>query len=217
MNKKGFTLIELIGVITILGILLLITVPAVTGIIYESKESVYTDNVKTMITEVESLYNSKRFGALLDEDQLMVVPIKNITFENVENDKSPFDDYDLTKSVLIIEKTKYSIKTYASIIDKSDNGFFEVSSECLGRKEQNKNGKKECAGGGIVDTQDIDKYNTIVDYYTCDEKDYDVIDTVLEFKGEDYVAIEARSYEKSKCTSGDNPDKFPILIFEKDK
>lgn len=37
MNNKGFTLIELIMVITILGIILLIAVPAVTSIINDSK------------------------------------------------------------------------------------------------------------------------------------------------------------------------------------
>ena len=45
MNKKAFTLIELLAVITILGIVSLITVPVVIGVISKSKENLYNSQV----------------------------------------------------------------------------------------------------------------------------------------------------------------------------
>ena len=39
MNKKGFTLVELLAVIVLLGLIALIASPAITGIIKKSKES----------------------------------------------------------------------------------------------------------------------------------------------------------------------------------
>lgn len=39
MNKKGFTLVELLAVIVLLGLIALIAAPAITGIIKKSKES----------------------------------------------------------------------------------------------------------------------------------------------------------------------------------
>lgn len=49
MNKKGFTLIELIGVVTLLSIIALVVYPAVTTVIKNSKESAYQDQIEIVI------------------------------------------------------------------------------------------------------------------------------------------------------------------------
>ena len=216
MNKKGFTLIELIGVIIILGILLLISIPAISGVIFESKEGAYANNISSMITEVETLYQEKKLGSLLDKDQLMIVPIKDIEFDRSKNDSSPFAEYDFSKSYIILEKSNYSVKSYATIIDKSNKGVFETLSTCVGRPEEKKNGTiRSCEGGGDIKTQETSKYVNIANYYNCDGDDYDLVDTVFEFKGEEYVAIETREYNNNTCSSAANPDKYPVIVFEK--
>lgn len=48
MNKKGFTLVELLAVIVLLGLVALIAAPAITGIIKKSKDSL-SDSQKTSI------------------------------------------------------------------------------------------------------------------------------------------------------------------------
>lgn len=50
MNKKGFTLIELMAVIAILSIILVIAVPKVIDIISDSKQNLYNSTIK----EIES-------------------------------------------------------------------------------------------------------------------------------------------------------------------
>lgn len=47
--KKGFTLVELLAVLTVLGIIALISFPIVTKQINESKEKSYKNQVKTII------------------------------------------------------------------------------------------------------------------------------------------------------------------------
>lgn len=49
MNKKGFTLVELLAVIAILAILVIIALPNVMGMFNSAKES-------TFVTEVQSIY-----------------------------------------------------------------------------------------------------------------------------------------------------------------
>ena len=46
MKKNGFTLVELLGVITILAMLGIIVVPIVTGLISDSKQSLYDTQIR---------------------------------------------------------------------------------------------------------------------------------------------------------------------------
>ncbi len=48
MNKKGFTLVELLGVIILLGVIALITTNAVLPMITQSKTDVYNNSVKSI-------------------------------------------------------------------------------------------------------------------------------------------------------------------------
>lgn len=51
LKKKGFTLIELIVVITILGILVAIAVPSILGYIDEANTAVENANWRTFVSE----------------------------------------------------------------------------------------------------------------------------------------------------------------------
>lgn len=68
--KKGFTLVELLAVITVLGILAVISVPVVNKQINESKEKTYKNQINTIINA------AKRWG--FDNDNLLS-PIENTT------------------------------------------------------------------------------------------------------------------------------------------
>ena len=49
MNKKGFTLVELLAVITILGLIGILTIPAVSKIIRDNREKTARINVDTIL------------------------------------------------------------------------------------------------------------------------------------------------------------------------
>ena len=50
MKKKGFTLVELLGVITILALLALIAIPAITKSIKDNKQKLYNDQIELILT-----------------------------------------------------------------------------------------------------------------------------------------------------------------------
>ncbi len=84
MNKKGFTLVELLGVITVLAIIVVITMPIVNETIKNSKEKAY----KAQIKEIEKAakdYTAENMNLILDGSTLCpsLVPVE-ITSIDVE-------------------------------------------------------------------------------------------------------------------------------------
>ena len=56
MNKKGFTLVELLAAIVVLGIIVTIVYPTVTSTIKSSKEKVHDSQVKTVEKALRMYY-----------------------------------------------------------------------------------------------------------------------------------------------------------------
>lgn len=57
-NKKGFTLVELLAIIVILGILLVISVPKILSVIENSEKNAFKSNVESLIKTVEMEYQN---------------------------------------------------------------------------------------------------------------------------------------------------------------
>ena len=56
-KKKGFTLVELLGVIVILGILLLIGIPAVTNTLANAKKKTFEEYIGKVLNQTELMHN----------------------------------------------------------------------------------------------------------------------------------------------------------------
>lgn len=101
--KKGFTLVELLAVIIVLGIIATISFPLITNQINKSKQKSYDGQVKTIIDA------AKRWG-----------------FDN--DDSLPYDDTSKTISIDRIQKDGYL--TSGNILDprteKKMNGCIQI-------------------------------------------------------------------------------------------
>ena len=113
MNKKGFTLIELIGTITILAIIMAIAIPNVISITRKNKNQTYINDARKMVTlakyEFESNANITRPNGT--ENGCVIIKLNNL--DQSELQKGPESGtYDGNESFvkIIYDKDK---KTYA--------------------------------------------------------------------------------------------------------
>lgn len=122
MNKKGFTLIEVISVIIIIGIIMIIAVPNVTQYITSSRKGSYATDIHAYIESIRAEYEGREYGPLLDKDELMIVPIEGIILEKGDSGKSPFAEYDYERSYVVIVNEKGGYQFYANVVDKANYG-----------------------------------------------------------------------------------------------
>ncbi len=106
-SEKGFTLIEILAVIIILGVLLIIAVPSVSNYISDSRKSVYIDTAKSYIREVKKKVSSMEYY-FDDSDTTYYVNIKSIPMDNAEG--SPYGKW--IEAYVIVTYTPDNIWNY---------------------------------------------------------------------------------------------------------
>jgi len=84
-NEKGFTLVELIGVITLLALIALVVYPTITTVMKNTKEKAYNDQVEILIKA------AKQWG-LENSDELPEVGMYSLSIETLLNGGYISDD-----------------------------------------------------------------------------------------------------------------------------
>ena len=92
--KKGFTLIEILGVIVILGIILIITIPIINNSINNSKEKAYKEQI-SLVESAAKNYMASNSLELPSEGEKSCISVKELqkkgflSKKNILNPKNP--------------------------------------------------------------------------------------------------------------------------------
>ena len=108
--KKGFTLVELLAVIVILGVIMSIAIPNIVATIDRNKKSSYIEDAKRMISAAEYKIRSDSSIEYPTNDSITVITLSKL--DNSELDESPYDTkYSKNKSFVAIA-VESSVRVY---------------------------------------------------------------------------------------------------------
>lgn len=120
MNKKGFTLVELLGVIIILSIIMLIAIPNITSILNKSKNDTYLTDARKLITQAEYLIRSSKVDKPAS-NQLLKITLSYLGTKDVSKD-SDGNSYSLTDSYVIVVRKEGYLEYYVQLVATTDSG-----------------------------------------------------------------------------------------------
>ena len=102
-NNKGFTLVETIAVIIILGVVLSIAVPSITNVVKSTNKNRMISDAETFISEVKEYVESDTIGNTPSDKKYTLEDIKGKT----KLSKSPYgEEY---KKNSYVDITNYSV------------------------------------------------------------------------------------------------------------
>ncbi len=120
MNKKGFTLVELLGVIIILSIIMLIAIPNITSILNKSKNDTYLTDARKLITQAEYLIRSSKVDKPAS-NQLLKITLSYLGTKDVSKD-SDGNSYSLTDSYVVVVRKDGYLEYYVQLVATTDSG-----------------------------------------------------------------------------------------------
>lgn len=113
-NNKGFTLVETIAVIIILGVVLSIAVPSITNVVKSTNKNRMISDAETFASKAKEMYESDTIGIDINNK-----PLKEIT----ELGKSPFGkEYCITDSTVKCRNDEENKNVTCNVVLKDENG-----------------------------------------------------------------------------------------------
>lgn len=125
MNKKGFTLVELLGVLVLLSIVMLIAIPNITSILEKNKRETYLSDATKLI----ALAKTKVATGKIDKPAtgtIYKVTLGYLGTNDVKNDPDG-EKYDVNNSYVIIFRKDDELKYYVNLVSNNSGEYKGIS------------------------------------------------------------------------------------------
>ena len=110
MEKKAFTLVELIAVVAILGLIALVVYPAVGSVIRNAREETYNDQVSVVINAAKN-WSINNATKLSDDGSIYSLSVDTLLEEGYITNDEVKDPRDSSKNLEGIVEIKYKNDT----------------------------------------------------------------------------------------------------------
>lgn len=155
MNRKGFTLIEILAVIIILGVIMTIAVPNVLSMVDRNKKDTVIEHAKMMATQAEYTIRKDTSIEYPTDNNAIILTLEYLNTNDIS--ESPYNtNYHKSRSfVAVVNETKNNITEYKYYVHLVACGDDDCSS---------KNVKKN-RGINLIDVDDLTgsaRFNKVV-------------------------------------------------------
>ncbi|MDD3241501.1 MAG: type II secretion system protein [Bacilli bacterium] len=108
MNKKGFTLVELIAVMVVLSVIMVISIPNVVAMLDKQKKNTYISDAKKLVSKVKTEIRSNDNIAWPNTTNPITIIYLNDVYDGDIKKDPEGNSYSLTKSFVAITKEAVS-------------------------------------------------------------------------------------------------------------
>lgn len=123
MNQKGFSLVELIAMVVVLGVLMIITVPNIAGILKNNKENIVTEDINKMVSNAKNKFNTKQAKYPEYEDQCVIMTLAYVDSNNDMKTGLNGGTYNQGESFVVVRKERertgsYTYRYYIRLVEE---------------------------------------------------------------------------------------------------
>ena len=124
-NTKGFTLVELLAAMVILGILMVICVPTILNMLEDNRNRVYIDDAKKMIAQAE--YRIRANNSTIEKPSKGSAIVISLGYlESSDFDNPPNNgEYLKEASYVVVKNTGRKLEYSVSIVEKMEKGGYK--------------------------------------------------------------------------------------------
>ena len=121
LNKKGFTLVELLAMMVVLGIIMVTIIPNIVGISNSNRLQTYAEDAKKFKSIVEYKMRSDNTYMRPSSTHCVAYTLENVA--GSEFDKGPYGGTYLTSaSYVVISMSSDEYKYFVQLIEQLPNG-----------------------------------------------------------------------------------------------
>lgn len=123
MKKNGFTLVELIGVLVILGLIATFSVPALTKTMKDSSEKQYNEYLKNITLAAENYFHSETDGTLNGKYFIKIKTLYDSGYLKKEKNPKTNEDTNENATVMISKNEDGTEKYELLELDATETGY----------------------------------------------------------------------------------------------
>ena len=167
MKNKGFTLVELLAMLVVLGVLMTVTIPNIAGILGNQKKNIIKNDATTMV-ETAKVKVARGYVKKPKNNNECVVMSLNYLNDNDNINAGPnggtYDEYD---SFVIYKKVRvsnnnYRYDYYVRLIEKNSKYYYGIALEDIRNITESSNNVKKITGyNKIINETDSNKEEKI--------------------------------------------------------
>lgn len=168
-KNSGFTMVELLAAIVVLGVLMMVAVPTVMEVLRETRNSTYVDDAIRLVSTMEYKMNSDNMMPVPARGSCLVVNLTQL--DNNTFGTAPYDgEYDRSKSFVVAKRLE--------VTDEKEYSYYVRLMEQL----PNDGGYR---GVNLTEIDDLYKENATDKYVVNASKDATVMFDVSLYNGKD--------------------------------